>query len=270
MRPCIINKLTIGGDAPVRVMGVINCSPESFYNDSFIPTNEIHAKAVGMIEAGADMIDLGARSTAPNAQAISGTQEAERIDEALKELKGTGFTVSVDTMNPWVLDVCLKHEIHAVNDIAGFASPAYAKRVADAGLPAIVMATDYLPGDAVGLEATHKALATVVKRCGDAGVDDIILDPGVGLWTPFRSFDDDWELCRNYETFLQYDRPVLAAVSRKSFIGSIVNTEPQDRLAGSLAVTMTLLQKGASLVRTHDVAETVDTIRVFERLVKQR
>jgi dihydropteroate synthase len=251
-------------------MGVINCSPESFYNDSFIPTNEIHAKAVGMIEAGADMIDLGARSTAPNAQAISGTQEAERIDEALKELKGTGFTVSVDTMNPWVLDVCLKHEIHAVNDIAGFASPAYAKRVADAGLPAIVMATDYLPGDAVGLEATHKALATVVKRCGDAGVDDIILDPGVGLWTPFRSFDDDWELCRNYETFLQYDRPVLAAVSRKSFIGSIVNTEPQDRLAGSLAVTMTLLQKGASLVRTHDVAETVDTIRVFERLVKQR
>ena len=109
-----------------------------------------------------------------------------------------------------------------------------------------------------------------MKRCEAAGIYNYILYPGVGLWTPFRSFDEDWELCRHYETFLQHNRPVLAAVSRKSFIGSIVNKEPQDRLAGSLAVTMTLLQKGASIVRTHDVAETVDTIRVYERLVKQR
>ena len=158
MRPCMVNKLTIGGDAPPRVMGVINCSPESFYHDSFIPTNEIHEKAVGMIEAGADILDVGARSTAPNAQAISGSEEASRIDAALRELDGTGFTISVDTMNPWVLDTCLKHEIHAVNDIAGFSSGAYVKRVADAGLPAFVMATDYTPGDAVGPDATEKTL----------------------------------------------------------------------------------------------------------------
>lgn len=269
MRQCRINKTDIGGEAPVRVMGVINCSPESFYNDSFIPTNEIHKKAVEMVEAGADIIDVGARSTAPHAQAISQTTEAERIDAALKELKGTGFTISVDTMSPWVLDVCLKHDIHAANDITGFASAAYAKRVADAGLPAILMATDYQPGDAVGLAATHAALATVVKRCAEAGVDNYILDPAVGLWVPLRSFEDDWEICRNFESFKRYDRPVLAAVSRKSFIGDLVNREPADRLAGSLAVTMTLLEKGASIVRTHDVRETVDTIRVFERLVRQ-
>jgi dihydropteroate synthase len=251
-------------------MGVINCSPESFYNDSYIPTREIHAKAVEMAEAGADIIDVGARSTAPNSQAISGTQEAERIEDALRELDGTGFTISVDTMNPWVLDVCLKHEIHAVNDISGFSSPAYAQKVSDAGLPAFVMASNYQPGDAAGLEATHAALAMVVKRCESAGIDNYVLDPGVGLWTPFRSFDDDWELCRHYETFLQYGRPVLAAVSRKSFIGSIINREPQDRLAGSLAVTLTLLEKGSSIVRTHDVRETRDTIRVYERLVRQR
>jgi dihydropteroate synthase len=268
MRPCVINKITIGGDAPPRIMGVINCSPESFYNDSFIPTNEIHKKAVEMIEAGADIIDIGARSTAPNSQAISGTQETERIDAALKELKGTGFTVSVDTMNPWVLDICLKYEIHAANDIAGFSSAAYAKKVADAGLPAIIMAADYIPGDAVGLDATHQALSTVMKRCEAAGVDNYVLDPAVGAWTPFRSFNDDWELCRHYETFLKYDRPVLAAISRKSFIGDLVNREPVDRLAGSLAVTMFLLQKGASLVRTHDVPQTVDAVRVFSRMVK--
>lgn len=270
MRQCTINKLVIGGDAPVRVMGVINCSPESFYVDSFIPPKEIHAKAVEMVEAGADILDVGARSTAPNTQAISGTEEARRIEEALKELDGTGFTISVDTMNPWVLDACLKHEIHAVNDIAGFCSDAYVKRVATAGLPAIVMATEYQPGDAVGVEQTHKALATVVQRCSAAGIDNYVLDPGIGLWTPFRSVDDDWEISRRFGEFLRYDRPLLAAVSRKSFIGNLLGREPQDRLAGSLAVTMALLRNGASLVRTHDVKETVDAVRVFERMEKRR
>jgi dihydropteroate synthase len=249
-------------------MGVINCSYESFYHDSYIPPNEVHAKAVEMIEAGADILDVGARSTAPNAQAISGSEEASRIDAALKELDGTGFTISIDTMNPWVLDICLKHEIHAVNDIAGFASDAYARRVADSGLPAFVMATNYMPGDAVGLDATEKTLQTVVARCETAGIDNYVLDPGVGLWTPFRSFDDDWELCRHFDRFGKFDRPLLAAISRKSFIGNLVNREPEERLAGSLAVTMFLLQKGASIVRTHDVKETIDAIRVYSRMVK--
>jgi dihydropteroate synthase len=249
-------------------MGVLNVSPESFYHDSFIPTNEIHKKATEMIEQGADMLDLGARSTAPNAQAISGSEEGERIDAALKELDGTGFTISVDTMNPWVLDICLKHEIHAVNDIAGFASPAYVQRVATAGLPAFVMATDYTPGDPVGLEATKATLAAVVKRCEDAGIDKYVLDPGIGIWTPYRSYDDNWELCRHFDEFLSFDRPLLAAISRKSFIGSLVSREPEERLAGSLAVTLFLLQKGASIVRTHDVKETVDAIRVYEKMVK--
>lgn len=268
MRPCIVNKLTIGGDAPPRVMGVINCSVESFYHDSYIPTAEIHAKAVEMVEAGADILDVGARSTAPNAQGISGSEEASRIDAALKELDGTGFTISVDTMNPWVLDVCLKHGIHAVNDIAGFASPAYVKRVADAGLPAFLMATDYKPGDAVGVEATEKTLGTVAARCEAAGIDNYVLDPGVGAWTAFRSYDDDWELCRHFDRFGKFNRPLLAAVSRKSFIGSLVNREPEQRLAGSLAVTLYLLQKGAAIVRTHDVKETVDTVKVYNRMVK--
>jgi dihydropteroate synthase len=109
-----------------------------------------------------------------------------------------------------------------------------------------------------------------MQRCEAAGIDNYVLDPGIGLWTPLRSVDDDWELSRCFDEFLRYDRPLLAAVSRKSFIGNLLGREPQDRLSGSLAVTMTLLLKGASLVRTHDVKETVDTVHVFERLVKRR
>jgi dihydropteroate synthase len=269
MRDCAVNKLIIGKDSPVRLMGVINCSPESFYANSYIPTDFVHKTAVGMVEQGADIIDIGARSTAPNTQAISGSTEAERIDAALKELDGSGITVSVDTMNPWVLDTCLKHEIHAINDISGLSSPAYAKRLAQSGLPAFLMASNHQPGDAVGLDATLAALASIVARCETAGIKDYVLDPGIGIWTPFRTVEDDWTLCQHFSEFGKFGRPVLAAISRKTFLGDLLNRAPEDRLAGSLAVTLMLLSKGASVIRTHDVAQTHDLIRVFERMVKR-
>jgi dihydropteroate synthase len=269
MRDCVINKLKIGGDSPVRLMGVINCSPESFYANSYIPTSFVHKTAVEMVEQGADLIDIGARSTAPNTQAISGSAEAERIDAALRELDGSGITISVDTMNPWVLDICLKHEIHAINDISGLSSPAYTKRLAQSGLPAFLMASKEQPGDPRGLKDTLSTLDTVVQRCETAGIQDYVLDPGIGIWTPFRSVDDDWTLCQHFSEFQKFERPLLAAISRKTFIGDLLNRPPEDRLSGSLAVTFMLLEKGASIVRTHDVAQTLDVIRVFERLVKR-
>jgi dihydropteroate synthase len=223
-----------------------------------------------MTEQGADMIDIGARSTAPNTQAISGATEASRMDEALKELDGCGFTVSVDTLNPWVLEVCLKHEIHAVNDISGLSSPLYAERLAESGLPAFLMASNNQPGDAVGLDATVAALSTVVDRCKTYAIKNYVLDPGIGIWTPFRTVDDDWTLCRHFSDFAKFDRPLLAAVSRKTFIGDLLDRWPEDRLPGTLAVTLMLLEKGASLIRTHDVAQTLDVMRVYENMVKEQ
>ena len=266
MKTCTVNKLVIGGDAPVRIMGVINVSTESFYTGSYIPTDKVHEAAVAMIEQGADMIDVGARSTAPNVQPISGKEEADRIDAALRELDGTGITLSVDTMHPGVLDICLLHEIHAANDIGGMVSPVYAKKVADAGLPAIVMAANQQPGDPVGVAATLASLEGVVKRCEAAGIREYVLDPGIGIWTPFRSVEDDWELCRHFDGFLKFDRPLLAAVSRKTFIGMLTNRQPEERLPGTLAVTADLLLKGASVIRTHDVAATLDLVKVHNRL----
>jgi dihydropteroate synthase len=249
-------------------MGVINCSPESFYTDSFVQNDSVHTRAVEMVEAGASIIDIGARSTAPNTQQISGRTEAERIDAALAEMDGSGITVSVDTMSPGVLEVCLKHEIHMINDIAGLSSDTYARIASASGLPVIAMASVSQPGDAVGFGATEKALATVVLRCEQYGIDHYILDPGIGMWTLFRSVDDDWDLCRNFKKFSSFGRPLLAAISRKTFLGMLLDRLPEDRLAGSLAVTLWLLQEGASLVRTHDVAATADVVKVYERLVK--
>jgi dihydropteroate synthase len=269
MQQCVVNKIAIG-ETPVRLMGVINCSPESFYASSYIPIDCIHKTAVLMTEQGADMIDIGARSTAPNTQAISGSTEASRMDEALKELDGSGITVSVDTLNPWVLEVCLKHEIHAVNDISGLSSTLYAQRLAESGLPAFLMASNNQPGDAVGLDATAAALSTVVDRCKTYAIKNYVLDPGIGIWTPFRTVDDDWTLCRHFSDFAKFDRPLLAAVSRKTFIGDLLDRWPEDRLPGTLAVTLMLLEKGASVIRTHDVAQTLDVMRVYENMVKEQ
>ncbi|HOX35507.1 MAG TPA: dihydropteroate synthase [Methanoregulaceae archaeon] len=269
MRPCTVKGIPIGGDAPVRIMGVINVSHESFYSDSFVPVPSVHTMATLMIEQGASVIDIGARSTAPNVQQISGKTEVERIDAALKELDGSGIPVSVDTMHPGVLSICLQHDVHMINDIGGLASEAYAKTAAESHLPVIAMAAFSRPGDAVGHAATAKALAEVVTRCEKHKIDNYILDPGVGMWTPIRSVEDDWDLLQHYDAFLSFDRPLLAAISRKTFIGMLLDRPPEDRLSGSLAATFWLLQKGASLVRTHDVAATSDVLRVYERLVKK-
>jgi dihydropteroate synthase len=172
-------------------------------------------------------------------------------------------------MNPWVLDICLKHDIHAINDISGLSSQRYAQRLAESGLPAFLMASSNQPGDAVGLDATLVALEGVMARCGMYGIKDFVLDPGIGIWTPRRSVEDDWTLCRHFAEFGKFDRPVLAAISRKTFIGDLLGRFPEDRLAGSLAVTLMLLEKGASVVRTHDVAQTLDIIQVFERMARQ-
>ena len=263
---CIVDRLRIGGGAPVRLMGVINCSPESFYRGSYTPTGRIYDRALAMQEAGADMIDLGARSTAPGSAPITVAEEAERVDAALSELDGTGITLSVDTRYPEVLEVCLRHDVHAVNDISGLADERYARAVADSGLPVFVMASFREPGDAAGLTETLAALEAVVTRCARLEIDEYVLDPAVGRWIPERTNEDDWELCRNFEAFLTFGRPVLAAISRKTFIGDLLGKEPEERLAGTLALTMDLVRQGAAVVRSHDVAETADLLRVYEKM----
>ncbi len=247
-------------------MGVINCSPESFYRGSYTPTGRIYDRAIAMHEEGADMIDLGARSTAPGSLPITVGEEAERMDAALSELDGTGITLSVDTRHPEVLEVCLRHDIHAVNDISGLADERYARAVADSGLPVFAMASFKEPGDAVGLAATGEALGMVVTRCARLGIDQYVLDPAVGRWVPERTSEDDWELCRNFGSFSAFGRPLLAAISRKTFIGDLLGRVPEERLAGTLALTMMLVGEGAAMVRGHDVRETADLLRVYEKM----
>lgn len=247
-------------------MGVINCSPESFFKGSYIPPAAVHSAACLLVEEGADIIDIGARSTAPRAPPLDPREEISRMREALSSLEGSGIRVSVDTTDRDVLEVCLGFDIALVNDISGFLDPAYASRVAEAGLPAVLMASVRAPGDPVTLEEVHRAVSVVETRAEAAGVSEFILDPGVGLWTPRRTPDLDWEICRRFGEFTAYERPLLAAVSRKTFLGQVGDRPPEERLASSLAMAALLVERGADIVRTHDVAATRDAVRVAERI----
>lgn len=267
---CTISGLPIGGGAPVRLMGVINCSPESFYSGSYTPAAEVFSKACQMVEDGADIVDLGARSTAPGAHPISRDEEAARMVQALSVLEGSGIPVSVDTMDPVVLEVCLEYDVAAVNDISGLLNPEYAAIVSESGLPALLMASRRAVGDALTLEETHLALSMVETRAHAAGVTEYILDPAIGLWQNSRTVDLDWELCRNFRDFTTYMRPLLAAVSRKSFLGGLVGKAPAGRLAASLAMAALLVCNGADMIRTHDVADTRDAILVAERMKRDQ
>ncbi|HVP94754.1 MAG TPA: dihydropteroate synthase [Methanoregulaceae archaeon] len=270
MSQCRINGFEVGKPAPVRIMGVINCSPESFFQGSRVQTCDIVASARKMVGDGADIIDIGGRSTSPSATPVGPAVEAERMELALGELEGSGITLSVDTTRPEVLERCLRYDIHAVNDIGGLADREYAKIVADSGLPVFLMASVAAPGDPTDMQMTMRALKTVISRCRSFGIEEYVLDPAIGLWGPGRTVEFDWELCRNFWKFTRFGRPLLAAVSRKTFIGKLLNQEdPADRLTGSIAVTMLLLQAGADIIRCHDVQETKEAVRVFEEMERK-
>jgi dihydropteroate synthase len=247
-------------------MGVINGSPESFYSRSYSSPASVREDAERQVGAGAEILDIGARSTAPGSPSITVSEEAARMDALLSELDGAGFMLSVDTQYPAVLETCLEHDIHMLNYIGGLGDRALALLAGEAGLAACGMAAFFCPGDACGVEATLTALGLVEERAAAAGIDRLVLDPGVGLWTPGRTVEHDWALCCAFDRFTSLGRPVLAAVSRKTFLGALTGRPAEERLAASLAVTASLLAKGADLVRTHDVAETADLLRVLGRM----
>ena len=249
-------------------MGVLNISPESFFSDSFTPCDQVVTRVEEMIREGADIIDLGARSTALNSPPLTVAEERGRVITAMKKLDGYGAVLSLDTMYPEVLDAALHYDLAAINDINGLGNPAYARLAADSGLPVIAMAAHKLPGDPLDRAGTHAAMQEILDRAGQYGITDIILDPGVGKWVADRSTAADWDLCRQFAELKRYGCPLLAAVSRKTFIGDCIGKPAHERLYGTLGVLFYLLENGADLIRVHDVGAARDVVRVFEQLCR--
>jgi dihydropteroate synthase len=265
----------IGGGRPVAVMGVINVSPESFHPGSVRRGDEaLLATAVDMVEAGAALVDVGGRSTAPyRATEVSEAEETERLARAVALLVDKlPVPVSADTTRPAVARAALEAGASVVNDVSALADPRLAHEVAAHDASLVTMAA---PGP--GRTATTPVdtvlviLGAALARARAAGIPDdrIVLDPGIGFFRDAGVVWHAWDVAvlaglRELEAL---GRPLCVGVSRKSFVGALTGrAAPAERLAGSLAATTVAVLGGAALIRTHDVRETLDAVRVAERI----
>jgi dihydropteroate synthase len=156
-----------------------------------------------------------------------------------------------------------------INDVSGLiADPDMAEVVHEYGCPVVVMASERVPGDVTGMDAVMHSLDRMIKKAEDTGIapDQIIIDPAIGKWVPEKVPMYDFETIDQLERLKVFGKPVLAAISRKSFIDKVLDKPPAERLMGSIVATAIAVYKGAHIIRTHDVADTDDAIRVAEAI----
>jgi dihydropteroate synthase len=258
-------------------MGVLNVSPESFHGGSvYLETGALVDLAVGMVEAGAGLIDVGARSTAPYLETgISDDEERRRLVRAVEALVAKlSVPVSADTTRAEPARAAMESGARVLNDVHGLRDPALARVAAEHEVGLILMAfPDDRDGSDDPVSEARGLLTACLARARAAGVSDerVVLDPGIGF---FRGGPIAWDardvtVLAGLRELSGLGRPLCVGVSRKSFIGAITGrAATADRLAGSLAATALAVANGAALVRTHDVAETVDAVRVAERIIR--
>lgn len=272
--------MQIGGKHVPKVMGVINASPESFYKGSVrTGEREIAAAARQMQEHGAHIIDVGAMSTAPYLETVIPVQEEIlRMKQAVRAVKSAcDIPVSADTPRAAVAEEAIAAGADAINDVTGLK---YDSRMADvaarAGVP--VIAGAYSKTSATGrLAGTLKALKESIALARKAGIKDVAIDPSIGFFrqegkNPFftKMTDMPW-YARDIEVLSSLEkltalRPVCVSVSRKSFIGHLLDVQGDDRLIPSIICEAVAVINGASIVRTHSVRETVQALTMLQLL----
>jgi dihydropteroate synthase len=258
--------IKVGDQYPAHVMGVINLSPESFYEGSVINPGSALEVARKMVEDGATFLDIGARSTWRFSEPISKKEELDRLLPVIEALAGNvDAVISVDTMFPEIAEEVLKRGAQVINDVSGFtADPRMIEVVADHGCPAVVMASKNIPGDPLGMDSIIDALDSIIHAAEAGGIspDSLILDPAIGRWMDEKHPMYDFETLDDFERLKIFEKPLLAALSRKSFIGEVLGKPANERLYGSLAAAAIAVYKGAHIIRTHDVPETSDVVRL--------
>lgn len=265
----------VGEGYPVRIVGAVNVSPESFYQGSVARNEDALCRlADQMIADGADILDIGAMSTAPYLEtAISEAEESRRLAWAVATVrKMTAIPLSVDTSRGVPARAALDAGATILNDVRGLrGDPAMALAAARTAQGLILMASEETPGAQDPVPSVRALLAQSLAIAGEAGIpaERIVLDPGIGFFrqaaVPWERWDCD--ILRHLRELEVLGRPILVGVSRKSFIGKVLDRpDPADRLPGSLAATVVAILHGAAAVRTHDVAATRDAVRMAEAL----
>jgi dihydropteroate synthase len=278
-----LGPISVGGSNPVRIMGILNLSPESFYKKSIKTTKlQIAETALHMETHSADFIDVGGMSTAPYLSTIvSEKTEAKRVTEAIKIIQNkTNLPISVDTCRASVAIQALELGVEIINDISGLKYDRYMIDVIKIYEPSLVLCA-FSKKMQIGnqISNTKNLLKESLNYAKSAGISSkqIVLDPAIGFFRKsgkgrfFTKINSDW-LQRDLSILaslssLKQGQPILVSVSNKSFIEKIINKKnPADRLPGSLAAEVFATIMGADIIRTHNVTETRNVVSIAMKL----
>jgi len=261
-------------DRPL-VMGIVNLTPDSFSGDGLVgDIDRALRHAREQLDAGSDILDIGAESSRPGAIPTPEDEELRRLIPILREITSWGVPVSVDTYKPAVMRAALAAGAAMINDIAGLSRPGALEVVADSNCGLCVMHMQGEPGtmqqapcynDVVG--EVEDFLSAIVARCRMAGIADdrLVLDPGFGFG---KTLEHNLELFRDLGRASVDGLPLLIGVSRKSMLGAITGRPVEQRQAASVAAALIAAQKGAKILRVHDVAATRDALAVWSAIEK--
>ncbi len=257
-----------------RVIGVVNVTPDSFSGDGLAGNlTKATALAESMFQAGADVVDVGGESTRPGASPVDADIEISRVVPVIEEMSRTHpGRLSIDTMKPEVAEAALYAGASVVNDVSGLRNPRMIEVVAEHESSVIIM---HMLGEprTMQVRPRYKDVVEDVKRylndriavAERAGVkpNRIMVDPGIGFG---KTVDHNLEILARLREFKALGKPLVIGVSRKAFIGKISGAPQGERLPGSLAVAVLAVREGADFVRVHDVAETVQALRLEEAI----
>ena len=269
----VFGSMKIGDDHPVRLMGAINVSPESFYRGSiYVERERIVDAAERMRREGAEIVDVGGMSTAPYLKTeVTVEEEKRRVSNAIKVIKETSkILVSADTARSSVAEAACKAGADVLNDVNGFKKDSEMPLIAqEYGVGLVLMAAESgtAQGSPIERVRTYLTESLEIASRHDIEPNHVVVDPGIGFFrsSPWPWYVWDASVLKNLQELRTLERPINVAVSRKSFIGEILKQpNPDERLHGSLAATSIAVLNGAHLIRTHDVLPTREVVRLSE------
>jgi len=275
-------KYTLNTDKKTLLMGIINLTPDSFSGDGLLNTPErtdslekiIFEKAEQMVKDGADIIDIGAESSRPGAKPISEKEEIKRVSLCLKLLvKKFKIPISVDTYKPKVAKVGLDLGASIINDITGLKEAKMRKIIAEYKAAAVIMHMKGMPRTMQANPQYHSLVGEVISFLSsavDSAVKDgicpesIIVDPGIGFG---KTLEHNLTILKNIKEFKVLGKPILLGVSRKSFIGKILNVNPEERIFGTSAAAAMAIKDGVNILRVHDVKEIRQVTKICDSII---
>lgn len=264
-------KFELSLDRPL-LMGIVNLTPDSFSGDGLPNPARAIAHALSQIAAGADILDLGAESSRPGAIPTSPDEELSRLLPVLEALDGCGVPLSVDTYKPEVMRAALAHGAAMINDIYALRMPGALEVVADSDCAVCLMHMQGEPltmqrhpdyEDAVAEVRAFLAARTAAVLAVGIAPERLVLDPGFGFG---KTLEHNLQLLRHLPALAVDGLPLLAGLSRKSMLGLITGHAVDSRLSASIAAALLAAQRGARILRVHDVAATRDALAVWRAL----